>query len=52
MIIRKANYDDVKILNRFLTLLIRDERQYDLGLDENLQLLICMKIILKTPINC
>ncbi len=35
MIVRKANYDDVKILNTFLTLLIRDERQYDLGIDEN-----------------
>ena len=35
MIIRKADYDDVKILNNFLTLLIRDERQYDLGIDEN-----------------
>ena len=35
MIIRKANYDDVKILNKFLTLLIRDERQYDQGIDEN-----------------
>ncbi len=29
MIIRKADYDDVKILNKFLTFLIRDERQYD-----------------------
>ncbi len=35
MIIRKANYDDVKILNQFLTLLIQDERQYDTGIDEN-----------------
>ncbi len=35
MIIRKANYDDAKILNNFLTLLIRDERQYDPGIDEN-----------------
>ncbi len=35
MNIRKANYDDVKILNEFLTLLIRDERQYDPGIDEN-----------------
>ncbi len=35
MIIRKANYDDVKILNQFLTLLIKDERQYDLGINEN-----------------
>ncbi len=35
MIIRKANYNDVKILNNFLTLLIQDERQYDLGIDEN-----------------
>lgn len=35
MIIRKAGYDDVKILNKFLTLLIRDERQYDLGINEN-----------------
>lgn len=35
MIIRKAVYDDVKILNKFLTLLINDERQYDLGIDEN-----------------
>lgn len=35
MNIRKANYNDVKILNEFLTLLIRDERQYDLGIDEN-----------------
>ena len=35
MIIRKANYDDAKILNNFLTLLIRDERQYDSGIDEN-----------------
>ena len=25
MIIRKANYDDVEILNQFLTLLIQDE---------------------------
>ena len=35
MIIRKANYNDVKTLNNFLTLLIRDEKQYDLGIDEN-----------------
>ena len=35
MIIRKADYKDVKILNNFLTLLIRDESQYDLGIDEN-----------------
>ncbi len=35
MIIRKADYDDVKILNKFLTLLIRDEKQYDSGIDEN-----------------
>ena len=35
MIIRKANYNDVKKLNNFLTLLIRDEKQYDLGIDEN-----------------
>ena len=35
MEIRKANYDDVKILNHFLTLLIRDEKQYDLGIDES-----------------
>lgn len=35
MIIRKADYNDVKILNNFLTLLIRDEKQYDLGIDEN-----------------
>ena len=35
MTIRKANYDDVKTLNNFLTLLIRDESQYDLGIDKN-----------------
>ena len=35
MIIRKANYDDIKILNQFLTFLIQDERQYDTGIDEN-----------------
>ena len=35
MIIRKANYNDTKTLNKFLTLLIKDERQYDLGIDEN-----------------
>ncbi len=35
MTIRKANYDDVKTLNKFLTLLIRDESQYDLGIDKN-----------------
>ena len=35
MIVRKANYDDVKILNQFLTLLIQDERQYDTSIDEN-----------------
>ncbi len=35
MTIRKADYNDVKILNEFLTLLIKDERQYDLGIDEN-----------------
>ncbi len=35
MKIRKANYGDVLILNNFLTLLIRDERQYDLGIDED-----------------
>ena len=35
MVIRKADYNDVKILNHFLTLLIKDERQYDLGIDEN-----------------
>ncbi len=35
MIIRKAEYKDVETLNNFLTLLIRDERQYDLGIDEN-----------------
>ena len=35
MIIRKANYNDVKTLNNFLTLLIRDEKQYDSGINEN-----------------
>lgn len=35
MTIRKATYNDVKILNNFLTLLIKDERQYDSGIDEN-----------------
>ncbi len=35
MTIRKATYNDVKTLNEFLTLLIRDERQYDLGINEN-----------------
>ncbi len=35
LIIRKANYDDVKTINNFLTLLIRDERQYDSGINEN-----------------
>ena len=35
MIIRKAEYKDVETLNNFLTFLIRDERQYDLGIDEN-----------------
>ena len=35
MVIRKADYNDVKILNNFLTLLIKDERQYDLGINEN-----------------
>ncbi len=35
MIIRKANYNDANVLNKFLTLLIKDERQYDLGIDEN-----------------
>ena len=35
MKIRKANYDDVLILNNFLTLLIRDEKQYDSNINEN-----------------
>ena len=35
MIIRKAEYQDVKILNNFLTLLIRDEKKYDYGINEN-----------------
>lgn len=35
MIIRKAEDQDVKILNNFLTLLIRDEKKYDLGINEN-----------------
>ncbi len=35
MIIRKADYKDVKILNNFLTLLIKDEGKYDVGIDEN-----------------
>ncbi len=35
MLIRKADYNDVKKLNEFLTLLIKDERQYDLGINEN-----------------
>ena len=34
MIIRKANYEDVKTLNHFLTLLIREEKQYDDGIDD------------------
>ena len=29
MIVRKANMNDVKKLNWFLTLLIRDEKKYD-----------------------
>lgn len=35
MDIRKANYKDVKQLNWFLTLLIKDEKQYDDEIDEN-----------------
>lgn len=35
MEIRKAKYDDTKTLNHFLTLLIRDEKKYDAGIDEN-----------------
>ncbi len=35
MIIRKASYNDVETLNNFLTLLIRDEKQYDPGINEN-----------------
>ncbi len=35
MVIRKANYDDVETLNKFLTLLIQDERQYDSGINPN-----------------
>lgn len=35
MKIRKANYDDVKVLNNFLTLLIKDEKQYDPGINED-----------------
>lgn len=35
MTIRKAQYQDVEILNKFLTLLIKDERQYDIGINEN-----------------
>ena len=35
MIFRKAEYKDAKILNNFLTLLIKDEKQYDSGIDEN-----------------
>ena len=45
MIIRKAEYKDVKTLNNFLTLLIRDERQYDLGIDENF--VVTLKILIK-----
>ena len=35
MIIRKATLDDAKTLNEFLTLLIKDEKQYDSGINEN-----------------
>ena len=35
MTIRKASYDDINTLNYFLTLLIRDEKQYDDTIDEN-----------------
>ena len=35
MEIRKAKYKDAETLNHFLTLLIRDEKQYDNGIDEN-----------------
>ena len=35
MVIRKAIDEDVKILNNYLTLLIKDERQYDSGIDDD-----------------
>ena len=35
MKIRKATYDDVETLNHLLTLLIRDERQYNSAINEN-----------------
>lgn len=34
MKIRKATYDDVKTINHYLTLLIREERQYDSGINK------------------
>ena len=34
--IRKANNDDIKILNAFLTSLIRDEKKYDNNINENI----------------
>ena len=35
MVIRKAKIEDAKDLNNLLTLLIRDEKQYDDSIDEN-----------------
>ena len=37
MVIRKAIDKDVEILNNYLTLLIKDEKQYDPGIDEDFE---------------
>lgn len=51
-IIRRANLDDVKNCNNFLTLLIRDEKNYDKNINENCKVNIFYENFISNENNC
>ena len=52
MIIRKAKIKDAKSLNNLLTLLIRDEKQYDNNIDENFVVTNMYENYIEDPKRC